>query len=89
MFHLAIPWSEFVVILQDYPDMLTALVGTIVFLLVAIALRLAVGSAPTFAQFGPGFLTGTTWDVVNGVYGALPFVVGTLASSLLALLIAI
>ena len=62
---------------------------TIVVLLIAIAVRLAVGSAPAFAQFGPGFLTGTTWDVVNGVYGALPFVVGTLASSLLALLIAI
>jgi phosphate transport system permease protein len=60
-----------------------------VLLLLAIAARLAVGSAPAFARFGPGFLTGTTWDVVNGVYGALPFVVGTLASSLLALLIAV
>ena len=62
---------------------------TIVALLLAIALRLAVGGAPAFEQFGPGFLVGTTWDVVNGVYGALPFVVGTIASSLMALLLAV
>lgn len=30
------PWSEFVVLLQDYPDMITALVGTILFLLVGL-----------------------------------------------------
>ena len=50
---------------------------TIVALLLAIALRLAVGGAPAFERFGAGFLVGTTWDVVNGIYGALPFVVGT------------
>ncbi len=61
----------------------------IVALLLAIALRLAIGSAPAFEQFGLGFLVGTTWDVVNGVYGALPFVVGTIASSLMALALAI
>ncbi|MFF1632483.1 ferric reductase-like transmembrane domain-containing protein [Leifsonia sp. NPDC058248] len=32
----SLPWTEFVVILQDYPDMLTALIGTIVFLLVGL-----------------------------------------------------
>ena len=32
----SLPWTEFVVMLQDYPDMLTALVGTILFLLVGI-----------------------------------------------------
>ena len=62
---------------------------TIVALLLAIALRLAVDGAPAFERFGPGFLVGTTWDVVNGVYGALPFVVGTVASSLMALLLAV
>jgi len=61
----------------------------IVALLIGIAVRLAAASAPTWQQFGPGFLTGTSWDVVNGVYGALPFIVGTIASSLLALLVAV
>ncbi len=58
-------------------------------LLVAIAARLAAGSASTWQRFGAGFLVGQTWDVVNGVYGALPFIVGTIASSLLALVVAV
>jgi phosphate transport system permease protein len=62
---------------------------TIVALLAALAVRLAVGSASAWERFGLGFLTGSTWDVVNGIYGALPFIVGTVASSLLALVVAL
>ncbi len=40
-------------------------------------------------KFGFGFWRGTTWDPVSGEFGALPFIWGTLYSSLLALLIAI
>ncbi len=39
--------------------------------------------------FGTGFLTGSTWDPVNEVFGALPFIFGTIVSSFLALLIAV
>ncbi len=39
--------------------------------------------------FGFGFLTSSTWDPVNEVFGALPFIFGTLVSSFLALLIAV
>ena len=39
--------------------------------------------------FGAGFLTDSTWDPVNEVFGALPFIFGTLVSSFLALLIAV
>ncbi len=39
--------------------------------------------------FGAGFLTGSIWDPVNEIFGALPFIFGTLVSSFLALLIAI
>lgn len=39
--------------------------------------------------FGMGFLTGSTWDPVNEVFGALPFIFGTLVSSFLALIIAV
>jgi phosphate transport system permease protein len=61
----------------------------LVLLLVAIALQLTAASQLTWQQIGVvSFLQGTTWDVVNGVYGALPFIVGTIASALLALLIA-
>ncbi len=39
--------------------------------------------------FGAGFLTGSTWDPVNEVFGALPFIFGTIVSSFLALIIAV
>jgi len=63
--------------------------GLIVLLLAGITIRLSIESAGTWARFGLGFLGGTTWDVVNGVYGALPFVAGTVESSVLALIIAV
>jgi phosphate transport system permease protein len=62
--------------------------GAVVLLLVLIATQLGASSSLTWSTFGLGFLTGTTWDPVTSVYGALPYIVGTLASSLLALLIA-
>lgn len=48
-----------------------------------------VRSLPTIQQFGLGFLTGTNWDQARNEYGALPFIFGTVASSLIALLIAV
>lgn len=47
------------------------------------------GSSLSISKFGWGFLSGTTWDPVSEVYGALPFIIGTLYSSLLALVIAL
>ena len=44
-------------------------------------------SALSRAKFGFHFLTGTNWDPVAGQFGALPFIYGTLLSSLLALMI--
>jgi phosphate transport system permease protein len=67
--------------------MLAAL--SIIVLLIAVAVRLSVQSVAPWQKFGINFLFGTTWDVVNGVYGALPFVAGTLESSFLALVPAV
>jgi len=50
---------------------------------------LFVSSLPALRRFGPSFLWTSTWDPVAEVYGAAPMVFGTLASSLLALLIAV
>jgi phosphate transport system permease protein len=44
-------------------------------------------SALSRAKFGFHFLTGTNWDPVAADFGALPFIYGTLLSSLLALMI--
>ena len=60
----------------------------VVGILVFLALQLVVESKLTWQTFGLDFVTGTTWDPVAGIYGALPFIVGTIASSLLALLFA-
>ncbi len=60
----------------------------ITFLIIAIGLMLALNSTQAFGRFGLGFITGTIWDPVAEVFGALPYVVGTLLSSAIALAIA-
>lgn len=68
---------------------------TMLFAVIVLALILLMGfemyqdSKPSIAKFGWSFLTGTKWDPVQDVYGALPFIFGTLASSALALVIAL
>jgi phosphate transport system permease protein len=57
-------------------------------LLVAILFSLVVASVPALRQFGLSFLIGKTWDPVRGEFGALAFLVGTLMSSFMALVIA-
>jgi len=47
------------------------------------------GSRLAIGQYGLGFVTGTTWDPVAEEFGALPLIVGTLTSSLIALVIAV
>jgi len=54
----------------------------------AIGVVLASESWLSITKFGLGFWATTTWDPVAGDFGALPFIWGTLYSSLLALLIA-
>jgi phosphate transport system permease protein len=60
----------------------------VTFLIVAIGLMLALNSTEAFGKFGLGFITSTVWDPVAEVFGALPYVVGTLLSSAIALVIA-
>jgi phosphate transport system permease protein len=69
---------------------LTLLMALAIFVLVAlIGYELARGSQPALHKFGWHFLISSDWDPGNDNYGALPFILGTLASSLLALLIAV
>ena len=59
----------------------------IVALVVGIGFELSRQSLLSIQKFGFGFWKGTTWNPVSGEFGALPFIWGTLYSSLLALLI--
>jgi phosphate transport system permease protein len=54
-----------------------------------LILSLFIGGLPAFRQFGPGFLTSTTWDPVRHVFGAAVSVYGTLVTSVLALIFAV
>src|ERR1700683_1553967 len=57
--------------------------------LVLIVYELTLRSGPSWHAFGFKFFAGRDWDPVNEQFGALPFVYGTLVSSLLALIIAV
>lgn len=58
-------------------------------LLGLLTIVLFVRSLPAIQTFGPGFLSGGVWDPVVPVYGALPFVYGTLVTSAVALLLGV
>ena len=58
-------------------------------LLVAIMGSLIVGAWPAIHQYGLGFLTSSVWDPVQDQYGGLVMIYGTLATSAIALLIAV
>ena len=57
--------------------------------LVAIVLVLLSQAGPALSRFGLGFFTGREWNPVNGHFGALPFIFGTVVTSVIALLIAV
>ncbi|MBV9126968.1 MAG: phosphate ABC transporter permease subunit PstC [Verrucomicrobia bacterium] len=57
-------------------------------LVVLVGWQLWSGAQSAIHKFGVGFLTRSAWDPVQGEFGALPFIYGTLVSSLLGLAIA-
>ena len=61
----------------------------IIFLLLALGFELVVGSGQSISKFGLSFLFGTTWDPVHEIFGALPFLYGTVMTSILALAIGV
>ena len=44
---------------------------------------------PTIKEFGLGFLIGKDWKPATNIFGALPFIYGTIVSSLIALVISV
>jgi phosphate transport system permease protein len=63
-------------------------VGVLV-LVVVLVYILTRGAWHSIIQFGPAFLYGEVWDGAHGIYGAGPPIVGTLLTSVLALIIAV
>jgi phosphate transport system permease protein len=58
-------------------------------LLAGILVSLIMGAWPAISKYGLSFLTSTTWDPVKEEYGGLVMIYGTLATSIIALVIAV
>ncbi|HEY6804516.1 MAG TPA: phosphate ABC transporter permease subunit PstC [Pyrinomonadaceae bacterium] len=58
-------------------------------IVIAMMIALASDSMLSIRQFGIGFLTGRQWNPIKGEFGALPFIYGTIVSSLIALIISV
>jgi phosphate transport system permease protein len=61
---------------------------SVLLVLAGIIVALIIGALPAFREFGPAFISTVEWDPVNDQYGALIAIVGTLATSFIALMLA-
>jgi phosphate transport system permease protein len=84
---------KFVKLLRDgdkAAHLITLIFAASVFLVtVFLVYELWIQSSPARAKFGFGFLFSKSWDPVTEKFGALPFIYGTVLTSLLALLISV
>lgn len=62
--------------------LILAMMGMMIF-------QMAANSTLSLRRFGFGFLSGREWNPIKGEFGALPFIYGTVVSSLIALVIAV
>jgi phosphate transport system permease protein len=61
---------------------------SILVILLAMVAGMLVESLPALKKFGWGFVGSSEWDAVQGLFGALPYIWGSLVSSLLAIVLA-
>ena len=66
----------------------TVVASSIIVFLVLLVALLFVDARPALFRFGLDFVTTSVWDNVFEKFGALPYIYGTLVTSLLALVIA-
>ncbi len=76
--------------LQDFlfHKLTLAFALSVLLVLAGIIVSLIIGAWPALKEFGPAFITTVEWDPVNDQFGALIAIVGTVATSVIALLIA-
>ena len=61
---------------------------SILLILLVMIIGMTYESLPALRKFGWGFITSSEWDAVQGSFGALPYIWGSVVSSLLALVLA-
>jgi phosphate transport system permease protein len=75
---------------EELAYLITLVAATTILLITALVLyELVAQSGLSRHKFGWGFLFTSMWDPVAGKFGALPFIYGTVITSILSLLIAI
>jgi len=62
--------------------------GSVVAIIVLSMVVLVQGAFPALTRFSVSFLTGTSWDAATG-FGALPYVLGTLLTASIAIIIGV
>lgn len=72
-----------------YRTILFAAATSILLIVAAVVYMMVQSSMPTLQRFGIGFLWAREWNPSQELFGALPFIYGTVVSSILALLIAV
>lgn len=65
--------------------------STIIIIMALLIIKIYEGAAPVFERFGLNFLIGLDWNPVEGMesYGALPYLLGTLTTSAIALIVGV
>ncbi|MGN6638437.1 MAG: phosphate ABC transporter permease subunit PstC [Mucilaginibacter sp.] len=74
---------------NGFKRLLTVLSGLMVVLVLGILITLVINSMPSIKSLGISYLWGKVWDPVQNIYGAYPFLIGTLLTSFTALIISI
>jgi phosphate transport system permease protein len=72
-----------------FKRLLIAAGAILVLIIIGILITLIVASVPSIKISGFGFLWGKVWDPVQNIYGAYPFLIGTLMTSFIALIISV
>jgi len=69
--------------------LLIFMAALLVLVIIGILITLIEQSVPSIKALGIKFLWSKTWDPVQNIYGALPFLIGTLLTSFIALILSL
>lgn len=78
-----IAWGD-----QLYRALITLMVCVVLLIFAGVFVVVFTGASPAMKRFGLGFIVNTGWDPVHLVFGAFPFVVGTIIVALGAMVLA-
>ena len=72
-----------------FKRLLIAMSVLLLLIILGVLTTLIMESMPSIKSLGIGYLWGKVWDPVQNIYGAYPFLIGTLLTSFIALIISI